>query len=867
MTGLVERDSQLGRLRALLEAAAAGEGHVALVCGEAGIGKTSLVRELAAARGGAALWWGACDALQTPHPLAPLHDIARGAQVGFSGLIASQASRPALFEAVFADLGRPGGTLLVIEDAHWADEATLDLVKFIGRRIDRLPVLLALTFRDDEVGPAHPLRAVTGEIPPRNASRIELARLSPAAVDALARRALRSSAGLHAATGGNPFFVTELLRRTDEDLPRSIQDLVLARWARLAPGGRAIVQHASIFPARVERRLLQELVAAPLADLEACLNSGLLLAQGEHLCFRHELARVAVEASLPAPVAEELHARALAALRARPDTSAARLVHHASRARDLAALRELAPRAAEEALARGSHREAAAHYGAALAAGASSDEERARWLEAFALESRAIDRLDQAIAARAELAELHRRGGDVHGQARNLSESALVHVLALRNAEADALSRQAIALLEKLPESVELAWAYRVESQLRMLNRDCRESVEWGRKAIALAERFGDRHLLAASLSSLGAANLFLDYEESRRLLGRALEIALAEGLHFLAANVHINRGSGAGELFRLEEAAGYLQAAVEFSSRHEIDFYRHYALAWLALVEVFRGRWEDAEIHAREVIAGSRGGTTSRIMAFAALGRLKARRGDADAEAVIEEGLAMALGTGTVQRIAPLRAARAELAVRLGDRARATLEAQGVLDLPNARDHPWFAGEAAYWLWRAGSPAGPPAACAQPFALETSGRWREAAAAWRALGCPFEEARALACGDPAARTEALAILERLGAAPHAGALRRELRLAGVRGIARGAREATRRNPHGLTARELEIVALLCEGLRNSEIAERLYRSVRTVDHHVESIFAKMGVASRTEAVAAAHRAGIAKNRQAARQK
>lgn len=867
MTGLVERDSQLEALRELMASAAAGEGRVALVCGEAGIGKTSLLRALASERR-AELWWGSCDALHTPHPLAPLHDIARETPVGFAELIARQAPRPALFEAVLAALRRSAAILFVIEDTHWADEATLDLVKFIGRRIDRLPVLLAVSFRDDEVGAAHPLRAVIGELSPRSVSRIELPRLSPGGVDILARQALRASTGLHAITGGNPFFVTELLRRAEEGLPQSVQDLVLARLARLAPGARSIVQLASIFPARVERALVRELLATTVSDLEACLNSGLLLAEGDFLRFRHELARVAVENALEVPVAQELHARALHALRTWPGASVARLVHHAVHGRDREALRELAPRAAEEALARGSHREAAAHFEAALAAGASSDEERARWLEAYAVECQAIDQLDKAIAARDELAALFRRRGDVIAEARNLSQSALVYVLALRNPEADRASRRAIELLESQPPGPELACAYRIEGQLRMLNRDCRESVAWGRKALALAERFNDAAIVAAAHNTLGTATMFLDYEAGCEELRRALALAQAGGMHYVAANVYSNLGSGSGELMRIREAERYLLQAIEYSTRHEIDFYRHYALSWLALCEVYLGRWEDAAIHAHEVIAPTRHGTTSRIMALVALGRIHARRGEPAAGARLDEALELATATGTLQRLAPVKAARAEHALLRGDAHAAACETREALELALRHEHPWFTGELACWLREAGALAAVPACCAEPYALQLSGRWVEAAAYWEALGCPFERAQALAMGDAAAKSEALAILEALGAVASAQALRRRMRAEGVRVVLRGARAATRGNPHGLTARELEILGLLCEGLRNSEIAERLFRSVRTVDHHVEAIFAKLGVDSRAEAVAAAHRSGIApKNRQAQAQK
>ena len=250
---LVERDDVLQQLDKLLSGVARGSGHTAFVAGEAGIGKTSLLKALAERRGDALLWWGACDALQTPQPLAPLLDIARSTEVAFRALLAHDGQRSALFDAVLTELQRSRRpVLLVIEDVHWADAATLDLIRFLGRRIDRAPVpaggfAIAMT----RCRPTHPLRRLLGELPASLITRIDVQRLSPRAVDVLARRALRAPSGIHAVTQGNPFFVTELLRAGVDAVPRSVQDLVLARyagWARVrrpSCGSRRWCRHAS----------------------------------------------------------------------------------------------------------------------------------------------------------------------------------------------------------------------------------------------------------------------------------------------------------------------------------------------------------------------------------------------------------------------------------------------------------------------------------------------------------------------------------------------------------------------------------------------------------------------------------------------
>ena len=860
---LVERDAALLTFDRQLAATRLGGGHVLLVSGEAGIGKTTLLKAFVARRGDAALWWGACDSLETPHPLAPLHDIARGTEVAFRVLLQPGHARAELFEAVLTTLQQSRVPVVAIfEDVHWADEATLDLLKFLGRRIDRVPCLLALSWRDDEVSAAHPLRRLLGELSSSLVTRLALEPLSPDAVARLATAAMRSATGLHAMTHGNPLFVSELLRHGADGVPHGVQDLVLARFARLGAAAQAVVRLAATVPTRIESALVDALLAPSAAVVDECLNSGLLNAADGSYFFRHELVRVAIEASLSPPTARALHADVLRAL-AQPGQAAvslARRVHHAVRAGDARAVATLAPAAANQALQRGAHGEAAAHYRTALAHG-EPGEDVGDWLAAYARECRLTNQLEEAIAAHGRLSAWHRERPDPRREAVNLSGLALAQVLALRNAEADAASQRAISVLEALLPGPELARAYRVEAQLRMLNRDCEAAVAWAGKAIALAQQFGEREILAEAVGTLGTAMLFIDYDAGCAHLARALELALADGLHGLAANTHSNLGSGSGEIWRLREAQQHLKAAIAFSQQHEIDFFRHYSVAWLALCELHLGQWDDAREHALDIVQQATP-NTSRVMALVALGRLQARRGEPEAAATLDDALALALASGTLQRIAPVRCARAEAAWLRGDLAGVVPEARAALALAEAHRHPWFAGELAQWLRRAGAPVDVPAVCAEPHALLMRGQWRQAAEAWAAIDAPFEQALALAEGDDAARFAALAMLEDLGAQAAADQLRKSLRAAGVRGIPRGARASTQTNPHQLTEREREVIELLCGGLRNSEIAERLCRSVRTVDHHVAASFAKLGVNTRAEAVAAAGRAGIApKNR------
>ena len=187
---LLERSGQLATLEHRLAAVAAGQGgRLVLIGGEAGVGKTSLVRSFCAEqRGTGAVLWGTCDALFTPRALGPFLTVAGAIGGELAELVASEARPHEVMTALIGGLGGSKPKILVVEDVHWADEATLDVLRLLGRRIDDVRALVLVTYRDDELDRAHPLRLVLGELPSSEAiGRLKLERLSPAAVATLAR--------------------------------------------------------------------------------------------------------------------------------------------------------------------------------------------------------------------------------------------------------------------------------------------------------------------------------------------------------------------------------------------------------------------------------------------------------------------------------------------------------------------------------------------------------------------------------------------------------------------------------------------------------------------------------------------------------
>ncbi|MDE2371772.1 MAG: AAA family ATPase, partial [Burkholderiales bacterium] len=374
MSDLLERDELLGALAAFAALAAQSprRGHTVLVSGEAGVGKTSLLERFALRIAPARVLWGGCEALATPRPLGPLHDVAaqcRGEIARRLAVDQAAAAGANLFPAVLDELARPPApTVMVFEDLHWADAATLDLVKYLGRRMHQVPALLVLSHRDDAAS-LERLRSLLGELPAAHVQRLVVPPLSRGAVDRLAQAAQRSDADrIHAATGGNAFFVAELLRQgadvahsaqstdaVDAAVPATVRDAVLARAASLPPAAQQVLQVVAIVPAHADAAIV-EAVAGPAVDaVDACVAGGLLVAEGRRLRFRHELARTAVETAIPPLRATQLHARVLDALAARPTgtVALAALAHHAQAADDAEAILRWAPAAAREAAARG----------------------------------------------------------------------------------------------------------------------------------------------------------------------------------------------------------------------------------------------------------------------------------------------------------------------------------------------------------------------------------------------------------------------------------------------------------------------------------------------------------------------------------
>ncbi len=864
-TELLERAPFLANLGDALAEAARGRGGLVLLGGEAGVGKSSLVRRFCEDhRTSARVLIGACDPLATPRPLGPILDIASELGPEVQSLLRVEARRAELFQAVFRQMGAGGRlTLAAFEDIHWADEATLDLLRFVGRRLGSSRALLLATYRDDEIGRDHSLQLLLGDLASLSiVRRLTIPPLSENAVRTLAKDTGVDASNLYRQTGGNPFFVTEVIAARTSGIPTTVRDAVLARGARLRATSREVLDAAALIGPRIEPWLLEAISGGGREAVDDCVGAGMLRWDGEDLAFRHELARAAIEQAVSPSRRRILHGAVLESLRrAQGPDDLSRLAHHAEMAGDRDAVLLYAPAAARTAARVGAHREAVEQYDRALRFAADlPDETRAGLLEGRSLVTLLTDQLPEVIEDRRKALAIWRRLGNRPKQSESLRWVSRMLWVSLRLTEAEAASRAAVEVLEDLPPSHELAMAYSNMAHLEEVRYKNAEALAWGERAMSLARELGDTETLLHAMNNVGKAKLQDDDDEGWELLGGSLRLATQAGFVEHAARALFNQAQTALWRRQLDLADRYFDEGLAFCAAHDLDSWQRILQAWRSQSLLDRGRWPEAAELAAWGLGRSRSVDMHRLQLLVVIGRLQARRGEPDPATSLNEALELTAAAPDFEWIIPLRAARAEAAWLRGDLASTLDEAQVCFDVAQRRGNHRAAGELAYWMWRGGATAPSLRHIPEPYRSQIAGDWAGAAARWQELGFPYEAAQALAEGDDEqALRRALQEFERLGARPAATRVLRRLRRRGVRGIARGPRATTRASPANLTRREIEVLRLVSAGLRNAEIAQHLFVSERTVDHHVAAILGKLNVNSRLAASREAERLGIAR--------
>ena len=854
---LLERAKQLQRMRDAFALARHGRGTTVLVSGEAGIGKTSLLRTFATELGGQArLFAGGCEDLLTPRTLGPFRDMLR--DVGLTPPAGGNGpDRDSYLDVFLAEMSfAQQPAVVMVDDAHWADDASVDVIRYLGRRIERLPALLVVAYRDEELGQGHPLRRVLGVLTGPTTARLELPALSEAAVTSLADSAGVEAAPLVAAVDGNPFYLTEVLAAGGEGVPQTVRDAVLARVGAMPAGTVAALQLLSVVPRHADVALVTDrLGPEAIGPAEA---SGLVNVAGGRVQFRHELARRAVESSLTAGLRSELNRAVLGWLMVR-DADPSRIVHHAAAGGARAELARFAPVAAREAAAAEAHTETVAFSRLALVEdGVLPDDVVAELHELAAQALYALNRFGEAQVH--AVAAVRRRlvaGTSPARTGQALLVSSRMHTMVGAPKQARAEIEQAMSILAPLGRSPALAHAYGMLGNLDAIEARGEQAAGWTARAIEDAQALECRDVEAHARMYLGLARIGLGDLDGFQDMHTALRLAQALDHGDYACRAALNLAIAMIWLGRHAEAAPYLDIAENAAREHGLDYSLFHVFSQRSHVDLFLGRWTEAERRLRRQLATDRDPAAAMVLPTALLGRLLARRGDQGADRLVARAWRSATSSHQVHRMAIAGGAVIEHAWLTGDAATALAVGDQLRPLARRANLSYLHGETLRYLQRFGVPVEAFDGCPPGYAAGIAGDWQAAAAAWKRAGNPYEQALELtAAPDREVAADGLRRLDRLGAAGTAGLVRRDLRARGMVGLPRGPSAATKANPAGLTQRQLDVLGLLAEGLTSAEIGARLHLSRRTVDNHVTAILRLLDVATRRQAAALAAERG-----------
>lgn len=852
---LLEREVPLAQLLRCVQALARSQapGHVALLHGEAGVGKTSLLRQLRDAAGPTVQWlWGQGEPMLAAPPLTPLIDLLEALPPGLASRVRSGPLGSELLSSLLGWLrDRREPLVIVLDDAQWADSATLDLLGYLARRIETLRLLLVLAYRDDELTTGAPLQAWLARLSSRAGTRVALLPLSRAAVDTLAQRAGRSAEGLYRATQGNPFFVTEALAAPQGTLPLAVRDVVLLRASLLQPEARDTLEMVAMSPQGLNVEVVDALLEGSGAAIDECLRAGLLCRDGALLRFKHELGRDAVAAACAPERAASLHHALLDAL-SLSHAPAAQLLHHAEHAGLGGAVLRLAPQAAAQASAVSAHRLAADWLALAVRESHRLDTQaRAALLAQHATACLACHRLEDVERSRRLALALHQHMKDLLGQGEDLLDIARARWYAGDLPGAAEHAKQAIAALERAGAERELAHACAAMAQFHMLDESLHVAMEWARRSLARFEALGDDVAgLAHALNTLGFVELITGDANGWARLQRSLALAREHDLDDAVSRAYGNLASVALVHRQLDMLENVCSEGLVQCAGCDQDMYFAVLAVRLGYGRLEAGDWDGslaalARLNELPQVTPMELEQSAYVRALVGL-----RRGDASVQPYWDEMLQGRRRLSVDPWYGPQAASLAEAAWLRGDREAVARIALQALPVAVRSAERWRVGQLAMWLQRVGRlPPGFDAPVSEPAAAALAGQARQAAQRWAALGCRYEQALAWMDGDEQDLRQALALLEALGAAPAARIARQRLRDAGARDVGRGPNRQARGDPLGLTARERQVLELLGEGLSNRDIAARLHRSPRTVEHHVAALLAKLGVATREAAV------------------
>jgi DNA-binding CsgD family transcriptional regulator len=860
---LIEREGHLHSLNVIFKEVLHGSGHCVLVCGESGIGKTALLsafRKEVEKR--CNYYEGVCDSLYTPRPLAPIYDVAWQIGYGLEHSPADMDDRAKLFSNFLNEVAKqPKVCVIVFEDIHWADEATLDFIKFMGRRIAQLKCMFILTYRDNEVHTDHPLVSVFGQLSPLNYSRIELPPLSLEAVTGLAEEKGFDGRELHRVSGGNPFYVCEILADYSEGVPVNVRDGILSVYNRSTEKSREIWDLLCVVPGKFKVKYLKEFKPDYLAAIDNCLRGQILIIRDDEIFFKHELFRRAIEHGL-SPIKRMILNKAILDLFLRcfeENQEIEKIVHHAKNANDYDAVVKYAPIAAKQAASVGAHAQAEKLLLTAIEfyQGDSTDTLIPLY-QAYAYECYLTNNTKTAIVYATKLLKLLRRADDLE-----LRSECLMLLSHLWWLEGDRkmslqLAGEAIRILPEDSRGSTQIKAMNNIAELKMWCGEESESLDWAQRAMAVAAIANDNEGRCQAFNIMGS--MLMRSEETfikgQELINESLAISLALKLDEHAARAYSNIVKYAVAMRKFDGLEQIIEEGLRYTEERSLEFWRLSILSNKARFSLVKNEWDDTLMIAETLTDNKYHGSykaaaetlsamsrlrTGKEIAFAPFIRAKEYAIDKCEWIVFFDAIIGLLEVEwlTDSKIINEEDLRLALSV-LAERA-STLQACEFL----------------FWLANTGRNIPENPFKNEMFKVNTVIEARRSAAKWLEIGDRYLQAHALFHGSEEDKRNAVSILLEIGAEAPAEKMKQEMRTMGIKGIPRGLRSSTRSNSALLTRREMDILQLLQKGLQNKEIAGRLFLSPKTVDHHISSILFKLDVNSRAKAVSEAARRNL----------
>ena len=841
---LVEREEQLA---SLFELADADAGSAVLLSGEAGFGKTSLLRAfLDGLDHRHRILEAACEPVGIPTAFSPLFDLLDDLPSELCDEIRTGSGRTAVYAGML-DLLKGDRIVLVVEDVHWADEATLGLIRYLGRRIAPTKSLLICTYRPEDLDLAHPMHLVVADLGP-TATRIDLPALTPSGVEAMTRGLDVDPKRVHAATLGNPFLVDEVIRHPDSKLPSNISNAVLARAANFSSDALQSLYSVALSPDGVSLDILLALDSAAGSYVDLAVQRRLLVSSDGIVTCRHDLIRHSLEAAVPPALRRELHRRLLEQLEMdadeHPDLS--RLAYHSLGAQDDVKSVNYSLQAAESSARGGAHRQAAHHYANALLFRGRMPVGQLRdTLLAAAHEHCLVNAAAEACGYAQELVEIS------ESRIETAAARARLSYYMSRDNDLEATHKTAglaIEVLEDEPPSEEFALALASRAWVAMVEGRHPEAIEDGHRAIAAARAAGSARVEVHAATTVGTTLIQLGDVTGLAIIEDAVSFGLDHGVDEETARAISNTGRSHLWLFDLPRAREQFEKLVEFTTARELDAWYISSVAALAEIDVANGRWEDAD-HELAMVLGQTTCRQTEVGTLMNAATFDILRGTPGAELMVESALDRARGSDydMVRGSGILALQAVWTGVMEWSEAMPFLEE--IQRLPGWADDDWGRAMVGFWAMRTGIDP-PDADLAGAAGLEQTGEFAEAAAAWDRAGHSMEAAICRALVPEADLDQIFSSLSSMGAHGVARGLRHELQRRGVKSVPRGERKSTSANPAGLTARQAEVLSLMQAGLSNAAIAETLFISEKTAGHHVSAILTKLNVSSRLQAVA-----------------